>query len=133
MSELPTNSEIENAAIACVIAREHAAGRQAVDVRYRGEPADIRSPPRHIEVKAYGTTVRGYELWLEAGQVEEARQNPEFYVYVVENVRQGDHRSFTLKVLGSPHLQQLLQRAKEQHDYTVAWPVAAYDRTRDVV
>ena len=92
MSELPTNSEIENAAIACVIAREHAAGRQAVDVRYRGEPADIRSPPRHIEVKAYGTTVRGYELWLEAGQVEEARQNPEFYVYVVENVRQGDHR-----------------------------------------
>jgi hypothetical protein len=48
-------------------------------------------------------------------------------VYVAENVRQGDSSLFTLRVLGGDHLQRLLQRAKEQHYFTVPWPVADYD------
>jgi hypothetical protein len=77
-----------------------------------------------IEVKAFGTSNRGYELWLEARQVQEARTNPDFYVYVVENVRQGDSSMFTLRVLGGEHLARLVARAKEQQYFTIPWPVA---------
>lgn len=80
-----------------------------------------------IEVKAVGKSNRGYDLWLETRQVEAARTNPDFYVYVVESVRQGGPSLFTLRVLGGPHLQRLLQRVKEQPYYTVPWPVADYD------
>jgi hypothetical protein len=110
-----------------VIELEHAAGRQPQDTRHKGAAADIESPPRVIEVKAFGTSNRGYDLWLETRQVDEARKNPNFYVYVVENVRQGDRALFTLRVLGGARLQHLLIRAKEQHYYTVPWPVADYD------
>lgn len=54
---------------------EHAAGRQARDTRYEGAPADIGSPLRLIEVKSFGTSNRGYDLWLEVRQVEEAKAN----------------------------------------------------------
>lgn len=64
---------------------------------------------------------------LEVRQVREARRNSEFYVYVVENVRQGDPAQFTLKVLGGQRLARLLERAKEQRYYTVPWPVSDYD------
>ncbi len=121
------NKAVEDAAIAYVLDLERAAGRDPADTRYRGAPADIESPPRLIEVKAFGTTNRGYDLWLEVRQVEEARANPNFFVYVVENVRQGDASKFTLKVLGGELLQRLLERAKEQRYYTVPWPVAEYD------
>lgn len=44
-----------------------------------------------IEALAEATGVkrsaRGGNLWLEVRQVEEARTNPEFHIYVVENVR----------------------------------------------
>jgi hypothetical protein len=106
---------------------ERGAGRRPHDTRSTGAPADIESPPRLIEVKAFGTSNRGYELWLETGQIDEARRNPDFYVYVVENVRQGDPSRFTLKVLGGERLARLLERAKEQRYYTVPWPVADYD------
>ncbi|SDZ19631.1 hypothetical protein SAMN05444365_1078 [Micromonospora pattaloongensis] len=80
-----------------------------------------------IEVKAYGKSARGTDLWLEVRQVEEALQNPDFWIYVVENVRQGDPSQFTLKMLGGERLQKLLGRAKEQRYYTLPWPVADYD------
>jgi hypothetical protein len=35
-------------------------------------PADIESPPRVIEVKAFGTSTRGYDLPLEVRQLDEA-------------------------------------------------------------
>jgi hypothetical protein len=54
------------------------------DTRYEGAPADIESPPQLIEVKSFGTSNRGYDLWLEVRQVEEVKANPHFYVYVVE-------------------------------------------------
>ena len=80
-----------------------------------------------IEVKAFGTSNRGYDLWLETRQIDEARKNPDFYVYVVENVRQGDPELFTVRVLGGTRLQDLLIHAKEQHYFTIPWPVADYD------
>ena len=128
MVPLTSNKAVEDAAIAWVMELERAKGRQPQDTRYRGAPADIESPPRLIEVKAYGKPdPRGEELWLEVRQVEEARRNPNFYVYVVANVRQGDPAEFTLRVLGGARLQRLLERAKEWRYYTVPWPVADYD------
>ena len=48
-----------------------------------------------IEVKAYGRSARGSDLWLETRQAEEARSNPDgFHVYVVDNVRQGNANLF---------------------------------------
>jgi Domain of unknown function (DUF3883) len=125
--ELAGNKTVEDAAIAWVMELERAAGRTPRDTRYTGAPADIESPPRLIEVKAFGKSNRGFELWLETRQVEEARCNPNFYVYVVENVRQGDPTQFTLKVLGGDRLARLLERAKEQRYFTVPWPVRHYD------
>jgi hypothetical protein len=68
---------------------------------------------------------------LETRQVEEARNNPNFYVYVVENVRQGSPEEFTLKILGGDRLARLLERAKERRYYEVPWPVADYDLPSD--
>ena len=106
---------------------ERANGRDPRDTRYRGAPADIESPPRVIEVKAIGTSNRGYELLMEVSQVEEARRNPNFFVYVVENVRQGDPAEFTLRVLGGSRWRRLLERAREYRGFSVPWPVADYD------
>ncbi|WP_139307349.1 protein NO VEIN domain-containing protein [Micromonospora pattaloongensis] len=125
--EIVGNRAIETAAIDYVIMREREAGRTACDVRGTGSAGDVASPPRMIEVKAYGKSARGTDLWLEVRQVEEALQNPDFWIYVVENVRQGDPSQFTLKMLGGERLQKLLGRAKEQRYYTLPWPVADYD------
>lgn len=129
MTEIQGNKAVEDAAIAWVIELERAAGRAPRDSRHRGAPADIESPPRTIEVKAFGGSNRGYDLWLEVRQVDEAHRNPDFYVYVVENLRQGDPTRFTLRVLTGDHLQRLLTKAKEQRYYTIPWPVRDYDST----
>jgi hypothetical protein len=132
VAELIGNKAIENAAIVWVIELERAAGRNPRDTRYSGAPADIESPPRVIEVKAVGKkSCRGDDLWLEVRQVEEALRDPDFWIYVVENVRQGDPAFFTVKRLGSKRLARLLERAKEQRYYTVPWPVAEYDQPDD--
>jgi len=60
--------------------------------------------------------------------VEELRVNPEFHVCLVDNVRQGDPSQFRLIDLHGETLVRLLQRAKEQHYYTVPLPVAVYDQ-----
>lgn len=104
MAENTSNKAVENAAIAWVMGLERAAGRIPLDTRYAGAPADIESPPRLIEVKSFGRSTRGYDLLMEPSQVDEARRNPHFYVYVVENVRQGDPEMFTLRVLGGDRL-----------------------------
>jgi len=122
-----TGKAVENAAIAFVVDRERAAGRHARDIRGSGAVGDIDSPPRTIEVKAYRGWARGSDLWLEPRQLDNARTNPDFYVYVVENIRQGDPSQFTLTVLGGERLARLLQRAKERRYYTIPWPVADYD------
>jgi Domain of unknown function (DUF3883) len=86
MAELAGNKAIEAAAIEWVMELERAAGRAPRDTRFAGAPADVLSPPRVIEVKAFGKSCRGDDLWLETRQVEEARSNRDFYLYVVENV-----------------------------------------------
>jgi hypothetical protein len=127
MPEIAGSTAVENAAIHWVIEQERRAGREPLDTRHEGAPADIASPPRLIEVKAFGKSARGNDLWLETRQVDAGRSNPNFYLYVVENVRQGDPAQFTLKVIGGERLARLLERAREQHYYTVPWPVAHYD------
>jgi hypothetical protein len=87
VAQLTGIKAIEDAAITWVMELELAAGRQPRDTRYIRAPADIASPPRLIEVKSFGTSNRGYDLLMEVRQVEEARRNPDYYVYVVENVR----------------------------------------------
>jgi hypothetical protein len=125
---LSGNKAIEDAAIAFVLDLERQAGRLPVDKRYEAShPADIESMPRVIEVKAVGGSQRGWFLWLEVVQVEEARRNPHFYVYVVDNVRQGDPTKFGVKVLGGERLARLIGRAKEKRYFEVPVPVAEYD------
>jgi hypothetical protein len=133
LPELQGNKAIENAAVDWVMQLERRAGRTPQDTRYSRGPADLSSPPRLIEIKAFGRSNRGYDLWLEVRQVEEARCNHDFFVYVVENVRQGDPSQFTLKVLGGDLLTRLLTRAKEQRYFTVPWPVADYDAAPTVL
>jgi hypothetical protein len=128
LAPLSGNKAIEDAAIAFVMKLEREAGRAPQDRRYEAAfAADISSPPRIVEVKAVGGSQRGWTLWLEVAQVNEARTNPDFYVYVVDNVRQGDPAKFGLKVLGGQRLTRLLERAKERRYFEVPLPVAEYD------
>ena len=127
ITELSGPKQIEDAAIEYVIDRERAEGREALDTRHHG-PADVVSGDRVIEVKACGTSSRGYELWLECRQYVAARDDPEhFWLYLVENVAQGDPGQFRLIRLGGARLQELLDRAKEHRHWTVPVPVAVYD------
>jgi hypothetical protein len=125
--ELTTNRAVEDAAIAWVMELERSAGREPRDVRYTRSPVDIDSPPRRIEVKAVGRSARGGDLPLELPQYAAARDDPGFYLYVVDNLRQGDPAHFQLRVLGGEHLQRLLARVKEQRYYALPWPCADYD------
>jgi hypothetical protein len=82
-----------------------------------------------IEVKAFGRANRGYDLWRETRQMEEARSNRDFYLYVVENVRQGDPALFTLRVLARDRLlTRLLERAKEQRYWRLGGCIVEADR-----
>lgn len=122
------NKAIEDAAITFVLEQERLAGREARDMRYRGAAADLESGERVIEVKAAARFVRssGF-LMLESRQVEEAKRNPNFYLYVVENVAQGDPALFELRVIGGEQLQRIIARAKERRYFEVPLPVAQYD------
>jgi hypothetical protein len=125
---LSGNKVIEDAAIAFVMRLELSAGRTPQDRRYEAAfAADLSSPPRVIEVKAVGGSQRGWFLPLEVPQVNEARRNRDFYIYVVDNVRQGDPSKFGLKVFGGERLARLLERARERRYFEVPVPVAEYD------
>ena len=108
------NRAIENAAIAFVTAEyERRAGREPQDTCGNPQaPADLVSPPQLIEVNAYGNSARGGDLWLAPNQMAAAQAGSEFYIYVVENVRQGDPQHLTLRILGGERLQALLEKAK---------------------
>jgi hypothetical protein len=120
------NKQVEDAAIRFVIEQERGVGREARDTRYRGAAADLESGGRIIEVKAVGGTLRGYGLPLEPRQIEEGRANPNFYVYIVENIVQGDPAKFELRVLGGEQLRRLLANAREHRYFEVPVPVAEY-------
>jgi hypothetical protein len=120
------NKQVEDAAIRFVIEQERRFGRDARDTRYRGAAADIESGGRVIEVKAVGGRLRGYGLPVEARQIEEARSNTNFWIYIVENVVQGDPAKFELRVLGGDQLRRLLANAREHRYFEVPVPVAEY-------
>lgn len=127
MAEL-TNRQVEDAAIRYVLEMEAQAGRVGQDTRGKGAAGDLECGDRIIEVKAYGTSARGSDLWLEVRQVQEASSNPNFHLYVVEDVRQGDPQKFTLLDIHGEELQQLLSKKKQRTYYTVPFPTASYDR-----
>jgi hypothetical protein len=121
------NKRIEDAAIAFVIELERRAGRDATDTRHRGAAADVESGGRTIEVKAFGGWLRTQgALLLEARQVDEAKRNSEFYVYVVENVAQADSSKFELRVIGGEQLQELIAAGKEHRYFEVPVRAAQY-------
>lgn len=128
LTPLSGNKAIEDAAIAFVLDLERQAGRSPIDRRYeKAFAADIESLPRIIEVKAVGGSQRGWFLPLEVPQVNEARSNSNFFVYIVDNVRQGNPAKFGLKVLGGERLARLLAKAKERRYFEVPVPVGEYD------
>ena len=115
-------------AIAFVIDYERRQGRVPVDTRKVPQAvADIDSPPHTIEVKAAGGSARGQDIWLEPRQYDAAISDPNFYVYVVDNVAQADPGQFRLHMLGGDRLARLLTKAKAQSYYLVPWPVGDYD------
>ncbi|SNT49652.1 hypothetical protein SAMN05421812_107234 [Asanoa hainanensis] len=126
-SRLSGNRAIEDAAVAFVLRWEADHGRPAEDTRGTGAPADVASSGRTIEVKACGASARGQDLWLESRQRAEADTNPDFWIYIVENVRQGDPAHFRLLQIGGEDLKRLVRRAVERQYFTVPWPVAEYD------
>lgn len=118
------NKRIEDAAIRFVIEQERRAGRDPRDTRHHGAAADVESGGRVIEVKAFGGWLRAQgALLLEARQVREAQQNAEFYVYVVENVAQGDPSRFELRVLAGAQLRELIATGREHRYFEI--PVRA--------
>ena len=122
------NRAIEDAAIAYVMQLERKAGREPVDRRYEAAfAADISSPPRTIEVKAVGKDQRGWFVPVETRQYGAARSDPNFYLYVVDNIRQGDPTAFRLKVFGGEQLQRLLNKAKKREYWEMPIPVAEFD------
>lgn len=119
-----TNRQVEDVAIRHVLDREHAAGRAAEDTRGRGAPADIAGDWL-IEVKAYGRSARGADLWLEPRQVQAALDEPSrFHLIVVEHVRSGRPRLIDLH---GEQLAKLLEQRREKHYFEVPFPTADYD------
>ncbi len=126
-----SNREVEDLAIQHVLKLERAAGRNAEDSRGRGALADIEGD-RTIEVKAYGKSARGNDMWLETKQVEAALADPErFHLVLVENIRQGDPDLFRVIDIHGKDLAGLLDRRREstiskshcqQASTTDSWP-----------
>lgn len=106
------NRQVEDAAIRLVLEREHSAGRAAVDTRGQGALADVEGD-WPIEVKAYGRSARGADLWLETREVQAALSDPEpFHLVLGENLRSGAPR--IIDVHGD-QIARLLERRREKH------------------
>jgi hypothetical protein len=123
-----TNKAVEEAAVRFVFDYERRAGRDPRDSRaIPGAPGDLISGDRLIEIKAAGTSSRGFELWLEPVQYQAALDDPAFHLYLVENVRQGDPALFRLLDLHGEQLRGLVERAKHRSYYTVPFGSSAHD------
>jgi len=123
-----TNSEVERKAIEHVIEQERAAGRQPEDVhRSRAHPYDIWSPPRKIEVKAFGGSARSAQVPIEERQAQAAREDPDnYYIYVVDNVAR-ETKPIEIRKLHGALLQEMLDRAKPSPTYWPAFYARDYD------
>jgi hypothetical protein len=124
-----TNSEVEDKAIEHVMRLERDARREPQDVRCQGAPYDISSPPRKIEVKAFGRSARGAQLPLEHSQVQAAKEDPDnFYIYVVDHVLATDPAKIAVKVLHGTALGAILERAMPRTTYWPTLRAAEYDQ-----
>ena len=124
---------VEQAAVDWILGYERANGRAPVDRRYeRAFAGDIESPPRIIEIKATATSYRGWFLPLEPIQVEHARTDEDFYLYVVENVGQGDPARFTLRIIAGDLLRELAAKAVERRYFEMSWPARLYDSVQPI-
>lgn len=129
-----SNQETEKRAIAYVIAHERAAGRTATDARHNpGSPVDVESvedatgEKRLIEIKAFGGTGRGDDLWLEPNQVRALSEVPDSHLYLVTNVRSTEPSEMQVLDLTGEQLRARLEVKREQHYFEVPLPVAVYD------
>lgn len=130
-----TNREIEDRAIAVVIAHERGLGRTAVDMRGRsGSPVDVESSDdatgatRLIEIKAFGGAGRGEDLWLEPAQVEALSKSADSHLYLVTHVRSADASDIRILDLSGQQLRERLEAKRERHYYAVPLPTALYDQ-----
>jgi hypothetical protein len=122
------NSEIEQVAIEYVMQLERSAGRNPTDVRRAGAPYDVDSPPRKIEVKAFGGSARGEPIPIEDRQVQAARQDPSsFYLYVVDNVAAASAGMMRVRILHGEALATILGRCKPVLTYWPTLRVSEYD------
>jgi hypothetical protein len=122
------SNQVEGAAIKFVVGVEVAEGRSARDARWEpGVPTDV-SGDRLIEVKAYGGSARGNDLWLEPAQVAAALAEPDrFWLYVVDNVSQGDPGQFRLLRFGGAIWANMLAGRRERRYFEIPFPVGVYD------
>lgn len=129
-----SNHQVENLAIAYVIAYERAAGRTAVDTHHvPGSPVDIESTDdatgekRLIEIKAAGGAGRGDDLWLEPNQVEALEQVPGSHLYIVTNVKSPEPDAIRVLDLTGEQLRARLAAKREKRYFEVPLPVSVYD------
>lgn len=123
------NPDTERAGIEYVMRLEYEAGRQPEDVHLKGFPYDISSPPRKIEVKAFGGSARGASVPLEDRQVKAAREDPEnFYVYVVDNLTAGSEAKIAVRVIHGSVLCEMLDRAAPHITYWPTFRTSDYDQ-----
>ncbi len=124
-TELRGPKQIEDAAIEYVIERERAEGREAT---VADDAEGVVTGDRIIAVKACAGSSAGAELLLECSQFVAARDDPErSWLYLVENVAQGDPAEFRLIRVGGSRLQELLEHARERRFYTVPVPDRVFD------
>jgi len=126
---LSGNRVIETAALAWVMDLERQAGREPVDRRTdRGFPGDLWSAPRTIELKAVGGDARGADLPLEESQINAAAGDHQFFLYLVDNVAQGNPAQFRLRVFGGDQLQRLIRSVRRKVYYELPVPVREFDQ-----
>jgi hypothetical protein len=104
---------IEDRAVRFVIGQERHFGREARDTRRQPGAADVASGDRVIEIKASsGWAVRENGLLYVTGPQLRRASDPNFYLYIVENVSQGDPSKIEIRVLHGEDLQRLFAGAR---------------------
>lgn len=130
-----SNREVEDRAIAYVIAYEKAAGRTASDTRIdRVARVDVVSrdeatgQERHIEIKAYGGSGRGEDLWLERAQIEVLESAPNPHLYIVTDVRSPDPIAMRILDLTGDELRICLEKKRPKSYFEIPLPTAVYEQ-----
>ena len=105
---------------------------QAIRQRGRGSGlADDRcqssgAQAEQVEQLTNNSLAAGWLCWR-SGRACEVVQNLNFWLYVVDNVRQADRSLFRLEVFGGEALARLIAHAKPRRYYEVPIPVAEFE------